>query len=33
MLLDLDKEALGIDNSYFELDLDEAFSKDELSDP
>jgi hypothetical protein len=33
MLLDLDKNAFVIDNSSFELDLGEAFSKDELSDP
>lgn len=33
MLLDLDKKAFGIDSSNFELDLVEAFSKEELSDP
>jgi hypothetical protein len=33
MLLDLDKKAYKIDSSEFELDLGEAFSKDELSDP
>jgi len=33
MLLDLDKKAFGIDSSKFELDLSEAFSEDELSDP
>lgn len=33
MLLDLDKKAFEIDSSEFELDLAEAFSGDELSDP
>lgn len=33
MLLDLDKKAFGIDSSKFELELGEAFSEDELSDP
>lgn len=33
MLLDLDKKAFGIDSSIFELDLVDAFSEEELSDP
>lgn len=33
MLLDLDKDAFQIDNSNFELDLDNKFTEQELSDP